>query len=92
MIDNKRSSVGYITVSYTHLHLKSVNEDLLDRNMVLEQQITNLEKALRGQQLDSMAINSIRQVPQADYQLFKDVYKRQQQGRESGFRREERRG
>ena len=43
----------------------------LDRNMVLEQQITNLEKALREQQLDSMAINSIRQVPQADYQLFK---------------------
>ena len=39
--------------------------------MVLEQQITNLEKALREQQLDSMAINSIRQVPQADYQLFK---------------------
>ena len=55
----------------SYFHLKSVNEDLLDRNMVLEQQITNLEKALRGQQLDSMAINSIRQVPQADYQLFK---------------------
>ena len=55
----------------SYFHLKSVNEDLLDRNMVLEQQITNLEKALREQQLDSMAINSIRQVPQADYQLFK---------------------
>ena len=38
----------------SYFHLKSVNEDLLDRNMVLEQQI-----------------NSIRQVPQADYQLFK---------------------
>ena len=55
----------------SYFHLKSVNEDLLDRNMVLEQQITNLEKALREQQLDSMVINSIRQVPQADYQLFK---------------------
>ena len=55
----------------SYFHLKSVNADLLDRNMVLEQQITNLEKALREQQLDSMAINSIRQVPQADYQLFK---------------------
>ena len=40
----------------SYFHLKSVNEDLLDRNMVLEH---------------SMAINSIRQVPQADYQLFK---------------------
>ena len=31
----------------SYFHLKSVNEDLMDRNMVLEQQITNLEKALR---------------------------------------------
>ena len=38
---------------------------------IRDRQITNLEKALREQQLDSMAINSIRQVPQADYQLFK---------------------
>ena len=33
----------------SYFHLKSVNDDLLDRNMVLEQQITNLEKALREQ-------------------------------------------
>ena len=43
----------------SYFHLKSVNEDLLDRNMVLEQQITNLEKALREQQLDSMVDNYI---------------------------------
>lgn len=32
----------------SYFHLKSVNDDLLDRNMVLEQQITNLEKALKS--------------------------------------------
>ena len=46
----------------SYFHLKSVNEDLLDRNMVLEQQITNLENALKERQLDSMPINSVRQV------------------------------
>ena len=52
-------------------HLKSVNEDLLDRNMLLEEQINNLEKALKERQLDSIAVNSIRKMPQKDYQLFK---------------------
>ena len=33
--------------------------------------LKSVNEALREQQLDSMAINSIRQVPQADYQLFK---------------------
>ena len=55
----------------SYFHLKSVNDDLLDRNMVLEQQITNLEKALKERQLDSMTINSIRQVSETDYELFK---------------------
>ena len=50
----------------SYFHLKSVNEDLMDRNMVLEQQITNLEKALRERQLDSLTIKSIRQVSQTD--------------------------
>ena len=31
----------------SYFHLKSVNEDLLDRNMALEQQITNLENRLK---------------------------------------------
>ena len=52
-------------------YLKSVNEDLLDRNMLLEEQINNLEKALKERQLDSIAVNSIRKMPQKDYQLFK---------------------
>ena len=47
----------------SYFHLKSINEDLLDRNMLLEQQITNLEKALKEHQVDSFTINSIRQIP-----------------------------
>ena len=55
----------------SYFHLKSVNEDLLDRNMLLEQQINNLEKALKERQLDSITINSVKEIPQTDYQLFK---------------------
>ena len=55
----------------SYFHLKSANEDLLDRNMLLEEQINNLEKALKERQLDSIAVNSIRKMPQKDYQLFK---------------------
>lgn len=55
----------------SYFHLKSVNEDLLDRNMLLEQQINNLERALRVHQDDSIAINSIKAMPQTDYRLFK---------------------
>ena len=55
----------------SYFHLKSVNEDLLDRNMLLEEQINNLEKALKERQLDSIAVNSIRKMPQKDYQLIK---------------------
>ncbi len=55
----------------SYFHLKSVNADLLDRNMALEQQITNLEKALREHQVDSATVNSIREIPLTDYRLFK---------------------
>ena len=55
----------------SYFHLKSVNEDLLDRNMLLEQQITNLENALRGRQVDSVVVNSIRNLDNKDYQIFK---------------------
>ena len=55
----------------SYFHLKSVNEDLLDRNMLLEQQIKNLERALRDQQVDSSALSSIKHLPQTDYQLYK---------------------
>ncbi len=55
----------------SYFHLKSVNADLLDRNMLLEEQIGNLEKALKERQVDSLTINSIRKTPQEDYLLFK---------------------
>lgn len=55
----------------SYFHLKSVNEDLLDRNMLLEQQIANLEKALSDRQIDSMGICSVRNIPNTDYQVFK---------------------
>ena len=82
---NNYQQSAYFTSAYTvvgavyevsggissYFHLKSVNEDLLDRNMLLEEQINNLEKALKERQLDSIAVNSIRKMPQKDYQLFK---------------------
>ena len=83
----------------SYFHLKSVNEDLLDRNMALEQQITNLEKALREHQVDSVTVNSIKEIPLTDYQLFKahviknslnqaDNYITLDQGSSSGIRPE----
>lgn len=55
----------------SYFHLKSVNEDLLDRNMLLEQKIDNLEKALLVRQVDSLTVNSIKNLPQTDYRVFK---------------------
>lgn len=55
----------------SYFHLKSVNEDLLDRNMQLERQITNLERALLEHEVDSTEINSIRNLPHTDYEIFK---------------------
>ena len=55
----------------SYFHLKSVNEDLPDRNMLLEQQIANLENALRERQVDSVIVNSIRNLDNKDYQIFK---------------------
>ena len=55
----------------SYVHLKSVNEDLLDRNMALEQQITNLENRLKDYRIDSITMNSIRYLEQADYKIFK---------------------
>ena len=55
----------------SYFHLKSVNEDLLDRIMALEQQITNLENRLKDYRIDSITMNSIRYLEQADYKIFK---------------------
>lgn len=55
----------------SYSHLKSVNEDLLDRIMELEQQNHNLEDALGRHLSDSTELNSIRNLPNTDYQVFK---------------------
>ena len=55
----------------SYFHLKSVNEDLLDRIMELEQQNHNLEDALGRHLSDSTELNSIRNLPNTDYQVFK---------------------
>ena len=55
----------------SYFHLKSVNEDLLDRIMELDQQNHNLEDALGRHLSDSTELNSIRNLPNTDYQVFK---------------------
>lgn len=55
----------------SYFHLKSVNEDLLDRIMELEQQNHKLEDALGRHLSDSTELNSIRNLPNTDYQVFK---------------------
>ena len=55
----------------SYFHLKSVNEDLLDRIMELEQQNHNLEDALGRHLSDSTELNSIRNLSNTDYQVFK---------------------
>ena len=55
----------------SYFHLKSVNRDLLDRNMELETKIDNLEKVLRAHQIDSLEILSIERLPQGSYSLYK---------------------
>ncbi|NDV83812.1 rod shape-determining protein MreC [Bacteroides sp. 51] len=55
----------------SYFHLKSTNEALLDRNLVLEQQITQLEDALKTYHADSLKILSIKNTPMGDYEIFK---------------------
>ena len=55
----------------SYFHLKSVNEDLLDRIMELEQQNSNLENALVKHLSDSTELNSIRSLSDTDYEIFK---------------------
>lgn len=55
----------------SYFHLKSTNEALLDRNLALEQQITQLEKSLKEFYSDSLEIVSIKNTPLTDYNIFK---------------------
>lgn len=55
----------------SYFHLKSTNEALLDRNLALEQQITQLEKALGECHTDSLEILGIKNTPLAGVEIFK---------------------
>lgn len=55
----------------SYFHLKSVNEDLLDRNMLLEQRVAQLEKYLLDQGADSIKLNSLGHMAAGDYRIFK---------------------
>ena len=55
----------------SYFHLKSVNEDLLDRNMLLEQRVAQLEKYLLDQGADSIKLNSLDHMAAGDYRIFK---------------------
>ena len=55
----------------SYFHLKSVNEDLLDRNMWLEQRVAFLEKSLQEQGLDSVKLYSMARLAPDDYRIFK---------------------
>ena len=55
----------------SYFHLKSVNEDLLDRNMWLEQRVAFLEKTLQEKGLDSMRLYSLERLSPEKYDIFK---------------------
>lgn len=55
----------------SYFYLKSANEDLLDRNMVLEQQITSLKKELQNIGVDSLLVDSIKDKPTEGLVLIK---------------------
>ncbi len=55
----------------SYFHLKSVNDDLLDRNMLLEKQIANLENTLYQLKYDTTQIASLKSLSSNQYSLHK---------------------
>lgn len=55
----------------SYFHLKSVNEDLLDRNMWLERRVALLEKTLWEKGMDSARLYSLERLSPEKYSLFK---------------------
>lgn len=55
----------------SYFYLKSANEDLLDRNMMLEQQLLTLKKELQTRGVDSLLIDSIKDKPLEGLHLIK---------------------
>ena len=54
----------------TYFHLKSINEDLLDRNMALEKKVTSLESFIRNEQVDEDTEKRIANSVLSEYKLF----------------------
>lgn len=55
----------------SYFHLKSTNEDLLDRNMWLEQRVAQLEQTLKNKGIDSMKLYSLEQMEAGEHSIFK---------------------
>lgn len=55
----------------SYFHLKTANEDLLDRNMWLEQRLSFLENVLKEKELDSARLYSMERLAPTEYRIFK---------------------
>lgn len=55
----------------SYFHLKTVNEDLLDKNIVLEQEVAILQRALAELTADSTEVVRLKGTVLQDYSLFK---------------------
>ena len=55
----------------SYFYLKTANEDLLDRNMWLEQRLSFLENVLKEKGLDSARLYSMERLAPTEYQIFK---------------------
>lgn len=54
-----------------YFHLRSVNDDLLDRNVWLEQRLSLLENALKEKGMDSARLYSLERLAPAEYRVLK---------------------
>jgi len=55
----------------SYFYLKEANEDLLDRNMLLEQQLANLRKELQGRGVDSLEVDGMNNLVAKNSHLIK---------------------
>ncbi|NDW13842.1 rod shape-determining protein MreC [Bacteroides sp. 214] len=55
----------------SYFHLKEANEELLERNIRLEEQMSRLQGLLKEYESDAMKLQSIQGAATADYRIFK---------------------
>lgn len=55
----------------SYFHLRSVNDDLLDRNVWLEQRVAFLENKLQEQGMDTVTLHSLERLPAESYRVFR---------------------